>query len=159
MEGEWQAYLAAGAFRDISDASSSLPQVGGIMLPALQRAQIIGAPDHPAVTMTQPVDAALRGALSQIGLAPVSITYLHPDSGIAPVVVAKISDANAFAAEESAPWNQVFGDLNSYEGVYLEIDDAQGPIEIMTYASRAGHGTSWFRPGSGTAPAPGLHTQ
>ena len=158
IRAQWMAFLVAGAFRDMSAQSSTLPPVGGVILDGYG-AQIIGGSDHPAITVTAPNDQTIDSNLQAIGLSPVSISHAQPDSGIAPIVIAQTSDPASFVAKHPNPWADVFGDVNLYEGTYLEVDDPQGqPVLIGAYASRAAHGVSWIRPDLATSISSDVHT-
>ncbi len=147
VAGQWQAELLAGSLSDIS-ASSRLPRIGGLIL-STGGARVVGIADHPKITAMEPDTPAITRNLAKIGLKPISITYLHPASGVAPIVVAKIVDPAAFAARSENSASAVFGNLNAYEGTYLQVENAAGAlIEVSAYASRAASGTGWTRPGT-----------
>lgn len=141
------AFLLAGTFRDVS--GSGLPPVGGVILPGYGE-QIIGGADHPPITADSSVGNVLAGRLSALGVQSPSVSLLSPGGGpgVAAMVVGQVGDPASFMAEHGSPWMDVFGDLNAYEGTYLELDNPQGqPFVIASYASRAAHGSSWLAPG------------
>lgn len=159
IKAQWMAYLVAGSFRDESAQSTALPPVGGVILDGYG-VQVIGGSDHSPITITAPIDQTILTKLKAIGLTPISISDAQPETGIAPVVSAQTSEPATFVAHNAAPWTDVFGDLNHYEGTYLEVDDTQGqPVIIAAYASRAAHGVGRIRPGLGSLISSGTHTK
>jgi hypothetical protein len=65
-------------------------------------------------------------------------------------VVAKAADPAEFIRDHPNFTFDVFGDLDNWEGVYFEIDDASGnPIWQSGSSSRTGLGTSWTDPNFG----------
>jgi hypothetical protein len=86
------------------------------------------------------------------------------DHGVAVSVTARSSDIASWGAKfGNDATSRVFGDINGYEGTYLEVDDSQGrPQFVSAYAARAAHGSGWIsravQPsdnfGDGALPAP-----
>jgi hypothetical protein len=138
----WQAALIAGTFHDLSQ-TQQLPTVAGWTTPGA--ASAVGAPDHPAMTAT-PSQQDIASDLENVGLTPASIDIQSPGEGAAVVVTATTPDAATFLSENPSPAAAVFGDLNTYAGTFLEIDDAQGVAYVAAYASAAGRGELWMRP-------------
>ncbi len=158
IKAQWMAFLVAGSFRDESAQSTALPAVGGAILRGYG-AQLIGGSDHPPITVTAPIDQIIASRLTAIGLTSTSITDAKPELGVAPIVITQTSDPASFVAAHPEPWGEVFGDLNTYEGTYLEVDDTTGsPVIVGAYASRAAHGVEWVRPGLRSFTMGGLHT-
>jgi hypothetical protein len=152
IRAQWLAYLLAGSFRDNSTATS-LPAVGGLVLPGTG-AEMLGGSDHPQITADASVAPTLSTRLADLGVSSPTIALVEPNGSGGTVgvsVVGTVSDPAAFLAQNGNPEPALFGDINQYEGVFLQLDDPQGaPFLVAAYASRAAHGIGWIRPSLGT---------
>jgi hypothetical protein len=90
----------------------------------------------------------IRSGLSRAGLRPISVTFVSVLQA-APVVIAEASNQAAVLEATARPswWTRALGDIDNYEGYYLELRDASGrAFAISTSANRAGSSSSWIRP-------------
>jgi hypothetical protein len=143
--GEWKAGLVAGTFRDLCRLRGLAP-FRGFTEGDGSGAGVVGAPDHPRITAA-PSAETIAADLRRVGLTPISIRLFHPGEGTAVQAVAEIDNAAPFLRAYPEPAAAVFGDLNPYAGTYLELVDHHGVAEISDYASAAGSGSEWRRPG------------
>src|SRR5207248_2129602 len=134
-----------GAYSALAPAQG-LQTVGGITVVGRSDAVFENPQPNPTQSDPSALAAKLSANLSQIGLTPVSIQFVKPDD-YAPIVVATTKDPAGFLRDHPNFTFDVFGDLDNWEGVYFEIDDASGnPVWQSGSSSRTGVGTSWADP-------------
>jgi hypothetical protein len=164
ISGEWQAFLVMGAFRDLS-SSNSYPVPVGLSTTAVTPSAtaydsggstgLIDEPPSHTIppTNTAALTAQIKSALTSNGLTSTSINYVQPD-GTAVVVIASTTTPDQTVADIQQIQEATFGDLDSLEGEYFEVDDSSGaPIWIGAHATRLAGGIEWTSP---SIPTPGL---
>ncbi len=166
----WEAMLVAGAYRDRS-TDAGLPANIGFsirsVMPDGSSADLAGGDSILGPQMSTPATAYTADQIVQKisahfpthQLVINSISFVRPNQ-LAPVVVATTSDPQAFINSDY-DLKSIFGDVNSYEGVYVQVNDEQGnPVIVLGIAPRIGEVTRWIRPNldthgsSGVAPIP-----
>ena len=154
----WQAQLLAGAFRDQSHAQG-LPDLLGESVSVVsstgsilhEDSNVIAGPFTHAVD-EEPQDQIARrldGRIAALqGIRSSTVSFETPLFA-APAVKLSVSDGSVFLRDNSVPMlaNHIFGDFGSYEGTFLEVDDASGhPLRVGAYASRTQKGVGWNSP-------------
>lgn len=92
------------------------------------------------------VRASLQTALAALGLNPISIRILHPNSP-APAVVASTSDPDGIVKNLSNDLAAIFGNPATYPGYYFELrDDAGTPIVRTSASYETAAGRFWIDP-------------
>ncbi len=144
IKSEWEAFVATGVLRDQAAVAGSTPIVG-ITLSNGTTVNLTGI-DHPKITETAVSKGVVSSALDDMGLQLVSFQVAQMDSGVAVSVTARTGDVAGWGVKfGNDAVSRVFGDINGYEGTYLEVDDAQGdPEYVSAYAARAAHGSGWI---------------
>ena len=102
-----------------------------------------------AATLTGAVEARARAA----GIELARTTAVQP-AQVAPMAYITAADPAAFLQQHPTYIRDVFGDVNAYEGGYVEIDDTAGrPWAAYGFSSRAAGGHAWVDP---SVPGAGL---
>jgi hypothetical protein len=156
IRATWEGELVAGALRDVGTEKGlgnldnfeiSLRFPDGTVVPDdsgfgnVVRSQRFET--SPAL-----IERRIRAGLADVGLKPVSISFvsvLQP----APVVIAEADSPAAVveASHDARWWTKALGNYDDYEGFYIELRDASGdPFSISTAAHRAGSSSGWIRP-------------
>jgi hypothetical protein len=153
----WSALLLAGAYQDEASAQGAARLAGFSVLRLSDDGSVTDASgdssvidDPPSHAHTKLSDVQIRNsvnaALAHIGLVPVTTTFETPGS-LAPVVVAETGDPAGFVKEHRYPAPDVFGDLGSYVGTYIEVVDTEGsPVLMSGHSPGTGQGVGWVRP-------------
>jgi hypothetical protein len=137
--GEWQSWLVAGAFRDLS-ASRGLPAVGGVGTlfnpsPGSGYERLCCSPHHAtSAASRQALTSRIKRGVKRAGLTLVSITFAKPEN-LAPIVVAKTSDQRARLGSW-VPKTSPYGDDGALEGGFFEVENEAGRIVFFV-----GHST------------------
>jgi hypothetical protein len=157
VEPNWEAMLAAGAYRDLAHAAN-LPDLLGYTVQLQFPDHSLSAPDstviaqpfaHDVITDDQRAADAVKQHLRQIaGLRGASMRLLHAAS---PAVVETLTVTNptALLGEGLGSLQQaVFGEINDYDGTLVRVVDAHGDlVATSAYSTRLGIGTGWAKPG------------
>jgi hypothetical protein len=157
VEPNWEAMLAAGAYRDLAHAAN-LPDVLGYTVQLQFPDHSLSAPDstviaqpftHDVITDDQRAADAVIAHVRQIaGLRGASMRVLHAAS---PSVVETLTVTNptTLLSEGLGSLQQsVFGEINDYEGTLVRVVDANGDLVATSgYSTRLGIGTGWSKPG------------
>ena len=92
-----------------------------------------------------------RGLLEALGGGTFEVSVVRAVGPAVKVVMtaADASAANGKAAAILVALNSTSTDGGSaYEGVFIEIDDSQGALVVITSSNRSGVGRQWTRPGT-----------
>lgn len=157
VEPNWEAMLAAGAYRDLAHAAN-LPDLLGYTVQLRFPDQSLSASDstviaqpfmHDVITDDQRAAEAVNTHVRQIaGLRGASMRLLHAAS---PAVVETLTVTNPtpLLSEGLGSLQQsVFGEINDYDGTLVRIIDANGNlVATSAYSTRLGIGTGWSKPG------------
>jgi hypothetical protein len=158
VEPEWEAYILAGAARELMHEAAAGDLVGMDVILRLPGGKEISqdfvagdiAFGQQYVSGTNDdVIAAVRQSASEAGLKILSVRVLHP-MGPAPVVIAETADPAEFVRNAGTLSARLFrrGGI-PYEGYYLEVRDATSksadPLLIHAEALRLGLGMGGFR--------------
>jgi hypothetical protein len=156
IRATWEGELLAGALRDaaaeqglgaLDNFEISLRLPNGTVVPDDSGFGNV-APSQRFETSPAPIERRIRTGLADVGLKPLSISFvsvLQP----APVVIAQSNDPAAVieASHDARWWSKMLGSYDNYEGYYVEFRDASGdPFGISTAAHRAGSSSGWIRP-------------
>jgi hypothetical protein len=142
----WEDMIVVGAFRDRSYAIG-LPDVLGFNVGP--SASLLPGPSSHDVLTDDPgqLTKLISDGVAHAGLKLVSISFAAP-AKLAPLVVASTDSPKQYVAENNSPGTTVFGDLDRWEGTYLEVVDSSGaPILETAYSGRSLHGIGWTLPG------------
>jgi hypothetical protein len=157
VEPNWEAMLAAGAYRDLAHAAN-LPDLLGYTVQLRFPDHSLSAPDstviaqpfaHDVLTDDQRAVDAVKAHVNRIaGLRGASMRLLHAAS---PAVVETLTVTNptAVLSEGLGSLQQsVFGEINDYEGTLVRVVDADGDlVATSAYSTRLGIGSGWSKPG------------
>jgi hypothetical protein len=157
VEPNWEAMLAAGAYRDLAHAAN-LPDLLGYTVQLRFPDQSLSAPDstviaqpftHDVIADDQRAAAAVNTHVRRIaGLRGASMRLLHAAS---PAVVETLTVTNptTLLSEGLGSLQQsVFGEINAYDGTLVRIVDGNGDlVATSAYSTRLGIGTGWSKPG------------
>ncbi|MGH3045393.1 MAG: hypothetical protein ACRDNC_00065 [Gaiellaceae bacterium] len=140
LRGEWEAWLVAGVFRDVSD-TAGFPAVlvvdtNGDAVRLDRRVPAEPPPPPPATPeAAQELAERVRRAAAESGAELVDLSILEP-AGLAFAVTLKTNDPAKFLKEELDPFLELFDDrIDRYEGAYIRVIDEAG--EMVWHAANA----------------------
>ncbi len=146
VEPLWHAFVTAGVFRDLS-AARRLPLVAGMHV-AGSGGGVLGGGRQRSITAQVDV-RRIRARLRRMGLGSAEVTrFVLPTRGDAVRLTATARRPAAFLARYPDPVTAALGDVDRYEGTYVELRDGSGrPFLVSAHATRAAHGIGWTRRG------------
>ncbi|HEV8449968.1 MAG TPA: hypothetical protein VGQ45_00930 [Gaiellales bacterium] len=137
--GEWESWLVAGAFRDLS-AARGLPAVRGdgvVFHPDVGSGyeRLCCAAHHvTSAASRQTLTRRITEGIKRAGLTLISIRFAKPFH-LAPIVIAKTSDPDAKLGSWM-PKSSPYGDDSNFEGAFLEVRNRAGRVVFFV-----GHST------------------
>jgi hypothetical protein len=137
--GEWESWLVAGAFRDLS-AARGLPAVRGdgvVFHPDFGSGyeRLCCATHHvTSAASRQALTRRITEGVKRAGLTLISIRFAKPFH-LAPIVMAKTSDPNAKLGSWM-PRSSPYGDDSAFEGAFLQVRNQAGKVVFFV-----GHST------------------
>src|SRR5918996_2566513 len=145
LRGEWEAWLVAGVFRDVSD-TAGFPAVLVVDTngDAVRLGRRVPAePPPPPEATPKPAQALaerVRQAAAESGAELVDVSILEP-AGLAFAVTLKTDDPAKFLKERVDPFLKLFDDrFQRYEGAYFRVVDEAG--DTVWHAANASRMTS-----------------
>jgi hypothetical protein len=152
----WHANLVVGDLREaMHTADPSRPLFGEAVTLVSSTGKIVNtintnigdiAYDQRFSDASQSVlSAAIHEGAAAAGVVVKSIAVFN---GLdpAPAVVVSTSDPKAYMANADLNEEKIFRDSTTYEGIYLEVQDAAGdPFLISSSSFRTGIGQTWVR--------------
>jgi hypothetical protein len=140
----WRAMLVAGNFNaasnplgvsSLSGTTIESPSDGKSI--SVMRSQRLKADGGRAEALQRATDGA-----AAVGLKIRSLSV--SDDGTVIRLVAETDDPKAFLLRYRYAAQQIFGDLNRYDGTFLEVQSAAGdPVVVSAYSAGTGQGAGW----------------
>jgi hypothetical protein len=154
----WEADLAQGAVADrlaqgysdlssvVSGSSIDFESSDGTVTPVTGGAGDVVTSQSFVGGSDESIISSVDSVLLKYSLTPTEVRVLHPLQP-AVSVVATVKDPAQINGQFEEIWNAIEGSPMQYEGLYLEIDSADGsPIVCSSADYRNGSGRLWIDP-------------